>query len=571
LFLPFSFLNSFLNSDLVNQFLPIIKRQELGPLTETAVPRFIPTLAAHALAENSVRQHARSENIPGFHCKGLHREREYAEAARVLSYERARNSPKAGGAQAWNKRGDHSMTNIEIANVGQTRRDRAIVMGGSMAGLAAARVLSDHFREVILVERDQFGALGEHRRGVPQGRHTHGLLAGGLRALEGFFPRIFEEARRAGGLGVDLTRDAYWCFEGGEYLRFASDLEGLLISRPLLEGIIRERVRRIPNVHFWDGCQVEGFVSSDDNRRITGIQIGSDVAAGPLVADLVVDATGRGSRSPIWLEAIGYRPPTEDRIEVNMAYATCHFVRTPDHLNGASFASIPATPNNKRGGVIVAQEGNRWIVTLSARSGETVPTGLESFIEFSRKLPAPHIYGVISCADAIGEPHSARFPASVRRRYEHMNRFPEGFLVVGDAICSFNPVYGQGMTVAVLEAVELDKALRVRSRKLARSFFSRAAKIVDSPWRMAAGNDLRMPDVPGKRTVMDHVLHWYFGKLNMAAGHDRAAVLAFQKARNLLAPLQSLLKPALLGKALSAAISSRQVTRASARAAQQAA
>jgi hypothetical protein len=254
-----------------------------------------------------------------------------------------------------------------------------------------------------------------------------------------------------------------------------------------------------------------------------------------------------------------------------MAYATCHFVRAPDHLNGASFASIPATPNNKRGGVIVAQEGNRWIVTLSARSGETVPTDLEPFIEFAKTLSAPHIYSVISCANAIGKPHSARFPASVRRRYEQMNRFPEGFLVVGDAICSFNPVYGQGMTVAVLEAVELDKALRVRSRKLARSFFSRAAKIVDSPWRMAAGNDLRMPDVPGKRTLMDHVLHWYFGKLNMAAGHDRAAVLAFQNARNLLAPPQSLLKPALLGKALSAAISSRQVTRASARAAQQAA
>jgi 2-polyprenyl-6-methoxyphenol hydroxylase-like FAD-dependent oxidoreductase len=149
------------------------------------------------------------------------------------------------------------MTNTVTASVGKTGRDRAIVMGGSIAGLAAARVLSDHFREVILVERDRFGAEGEHRRGVPQARHTHGLLAGGLRALEGFFPGFFEEGQRAGGLRVDLTRDGYWCFEGGEYVRFASDLEGLLISRPLLEGIIRERVRGIPNVHLWDGCQVE--------------------------------------------------------------------------------------------------------------------------------------------------------------------------------------------------------------------------------------------------------------------------------------------------------------------------
>jgi 2-polyprenyl-6-methoxyphenol hydroxylase-like FAD-dependent oxidoreductase len=461
------------------------------------------------------------------------------------------------------------MTNTEIAGVEQKGRDRAIVMGGSMAGLAAARVLSDHFREVILVERDRFGAVGEHRRGVPQGRHTHGLLASGLRALEGFFPGLFEEARRAGGLGVDLTRDAYWCFEGGEYVRFASDLEGLLISRPLLEGIIRERVRWIRNVHFWDGCQVQGLISSPDNRRITGIQVNGEMAARPVAADLVIDATGRGSHSPTWLEAIGYRKPEEDRIEVNMAYATCHFLRIPDHLNGASLASIPATPNNRRGGIIVAQEGDRWVVTLSARSGETVPTDLRQFIELAKTLPAPYIYNVISRAQAIGEPQAARFPASVRRRYEQMNRFPEGFLVLGDAICSFNPVYGQGMSVAVLEAVELDKALREGPRKLAGRFFARAAKIVDAPWSMAAGNDLRMPDVPGKRTVMGRFLHWYLAKLNMAARYDMSAVIAFQKAKNLLAPPQSLLKPQLMARVLAAAFSLRPMTRASAKSAEQ--
>src|SRR5215469_4891039 len=413
--------------------------------------------------------------------------------------------------------------NTLSASVGQTGRGRAIVMGGSIAGLTAARVLSDHFREVILVERDQFGAVGEHRRGVPQGRHTHGLLAGGLRALEGFFPGFFNEARRAGGLGVDLTRDAYWCFEGGEYLRFGSDLQGLLISRPLLEGIVRQRVRRIPNVHFWDGCQVQGLISSCDNRRITGIKVISETAARPVLADLVVDATGRGSHSAVWLESIGYRKPKEDRIEVNVAYTTCHFHRAPDHLDGASLASIPATPDNKHGGIILAQEGNRWVVTLSARSGEAVPTDLKSFIEFARTLAAPYIYNVISRSEAIGKPQAARFPASVRRRYERMNRFPEGFLVLGDAIYSFNPVYGQGMTVAVLEASELDKDLRERPRKLARSFFARAAKIVDAPWSMAAGNDLRMPDVPGKRTLAGRFLHWYLGKLNMAAKYDMSA------------------------------------------------
>ena len=150
-----------------------------------------------------------------------------------------------------------------------------------------------------------------------------------------------------------------------------------------------------------------------------------------------------------------------------------------------------------------------------------------------------------------------------------MNRFPQGFLVLGDAICSFNPVYGQGMTVAVLEAIELDKALREGPRRLAQRFFFRVAKIVDAPWSMAAGNDLRMPDVPGKRTVIGRCLRWYLAKLNMAARYDRTAVMAFQKARNLLAPPQSLLKPSLMARVLSAAVSLRPMTRASAKSAEQ--
>src|SRR5215471_777546 len=138
------------------------------------------------------------------------------------------------------------------------RRERAVVMGGSMAGLTAARVLSDHYREVILVERDFFGPVGEHRRGVPQGRHAHGLLASGLRTLKSFFPGLLQEAINGGALRIDLIRDAHYCLEGGEHVRFESGLDTLLISRPLLEGLVRDRVRRLANVHFWEGSQVIG-------------------------------------------------------------------------------------------------------------------------------------------------------------------------------------------------------------------------------------------------------------------------------------------------------------------------
>jgi flavin-dependent dehydrogenase len=433
------------------------------------------------------------------------------------------------------------------ANGGGTRRqNRAIVMGGSMAGLAAARVLSDHYNEVILVERDRFGAVGEHRRGVPQGRHAHGLLASGLYTLEGFFPGLIQEAVNGGALLIDTIRDGHFCFERGEHARFESGLDGLLISRPFLEGLVRERVRRLTNVHFREGCQVIGLVPTPDKGRVTGIRTNSEM----LPADLVIDATGRGSHSPVWLETMGYGRPMEERIEINLAYATRRFRRSPDDLKGASLAVIPATPDGGKGGVMVAQEGDSWIVSLNAYCGASAPTELGAYIEFAKALPAPYIYDVISRAEPIGEAQAARIPASFRRRYERMGRFPEGYLVLGDAVCSFNPAYGQGMSVAALEAAELNRALRLGSANLARRFFAQTAKIVDVPWSIAAGNDLRISEVVGSRTPMVRFLNWYIAKLHVGARDDSSLAMAFQNVASLLAPPSSLLKPSVIARVL---------------------
>ena len=439
------------------------------------------------------------------------------------------------------------MNDKRRSNEGRTKGgDRAIVMGGSMAGLAAARVLSDHYREVVLVERDRFGGVGEHRRGVPQGRHTHGLLASGLRTLEGFFPGLIEEAVNSGAPLIDTIRDAHFCFERGEHARFASGLEGLLISRPLLEGLVRERVRRLTNVHFREGSQVIGLHAIPDKGRVTGIRTSAETLTG----DLVVDATGRGSHSPVWLEAMGYGKPLEERIEINLAYSTRRFRRSPHHLRGASLVVIAATPGGGKGGVMVAQEGDSWIVSLNAYCGATAPTELGAFIEFAKALPASYIYDVISQAEPIGEAQAARIPASVRRRYERMGRFPDGYLVLGDAVCSFNPAYGQGMSVAALEAAELNKALRLGSANLAPRFFARIAKIVDVPWSIAAGNDLRMSQVVGSRTPMVRFLNWYVARLHVGARDDSSLAMAFQKAASLLAGPSSLLRPSVIARVL---------------------
>jgi len=421
-------------------------------------------------------------------------------------------------------------------------------MGGGMAGLAAARVLSDHYREVMLVEQDRFENAVEHRRGIPQSRHAHGLLASGRNTLERFFPEVFEELMSVGAVNFCITRDAYWCFNGGEHVRFESDLPGVLVSRPLIEGIIRERVRKIPNVCLRDGCQIEGLTATLDNNCVTGINVYGDT----IQADLVVDTTGRPSRSQKWLESMGYGRLEEERIEVNIAYATRQFRRLPDHLNGALLASIPATPECRRGGILLAQEGDIWTVTMSSYGGR-IPTELPEFIEFAKTLPASYIYDVVSQAEPIGQARSARFPASVRCRYEYMRRFPEGYLVLGDAISSFNPVYGQGMSVAALEAVELDKALRRGSKNLAQRFFAQAAKVVDSPWRMAAGNDLRMPGVAGPKSSMARLFNWYVSELHISARTDSCMAMAFQNVTNLLAPPQSLLRPRIAVRVLSQA------------------
>lgn len=424
-------------------------------------------------------------------------------------------------------------------------RNRAIVIGGSMAGLAAARVLSDHYSEVILVERDHLEEIPGHRRGVPQGRHTHGLLASGRSIWESFFPRLFDDVLSAGGVKADISRDAHWCFEGGEHVRFESGLDAVLVSRPLLEGMVRERVRDLSNVLFWDGCQVNGLVANADKSRVIGITSED----GTLLADLVVDATGRGSRSPRWLEALGYEAPEQERIEVNIGYATRHFRRTRYHLKGALLASIAAIPETGRSGIILAQEGNRWTVSLNSYGGQ-VPTELSAFREFARTLPASYIYDVISQAEPIGEAQSAHFLANVRNRYETMNRFPEGYLVLGDAICSFNPVYGQGMSVAAMEAVELGRALRVGPTNLARRFFAQAAKVIDTAWSTAAGNDLRMPGVDGPKTLLSRFLNWYMAELHVSAQSDTELAMAFQNVTNLLAPPQSLLRPRLTARVL---------------------
>jgi 2-polyprenyl-6-methoxyphenol hydroxylase-like FAD-dependent oxidoreductase len=431
---------------------------------------------------------------------------------------------------------------------------RAVVIGGSMAGLLAARVLADYFSEVTILERDSLPSLPEQRRGVPQGRHAHGIMASGREVLEALFPGISGELIGSGAVSADIVRDSRWFLEGACLRRFSSGLQGVLASRPLLEHTVRERVRRLPNVRLIQDCTVGEIVTTEDRKRVVGVK----TPHGFFPADLVIDAAGRASRCPQWLKMIGFDAPAEDRIEIGLGYTTRWFRREPHHLDGDVAAIAPATPDRKRGGVMLAQEGDQWIVTLTTHFQNPAPADLDGFIEFTRTLPARFIYEVIRDAEPVGEAATARFPASIWRRYDKLERFPDGYLVFGDSICSFNPRYGQGMSVAALQAVELQKTLAGGSLNLAFRFFAAAARVIEVAWRIAAGSDLQMPEAQGQRSLGSLVMSWYMTRLLKAAHHDSRVALTFYRVTNLVAPPKSLLRPAIALRVLLRGISHKK-------------
>src|SRR5215217_1058434 len=427
--------------------------------------------------------------------------------------------------------------------------DHAVVLGASMAGLTAAGVLADAYRRVTVVDRDLLPTPGVQRRGVPQGRHAHGLLARGREVLEELFPSVTDELVAQGALYGDIQLHGRWYNEGVRLQQAPSGLNSLSVSRPLLEGHVRQRLAAVPNVSIVDRCDVAGLVATPDRRRVTGVRTLPRGTGGPeqvLEADLVVDATGRGSHSPAWLADLGYEPPEEDTVRPRATYASAVYRRRPaEHLDGDRVVIIAATHATRRGAAMLAMEDDRWIVTLFGYLGERPPTDPDGFRAWAATLAAPDVHEVISSAELLQAPVPAHFPASVRLRYERLDRFPEGYAITGDAVCSFNPIYGQGMTVAALEALALRDCLRDGAGQLGQRFFRSAAKLVDTPWGIAVGADLRFPEVEGPRTPKVRMVNAYLARLHVAAGRDPVLGRAFLRVVNLIDPPERLMSPEL--------------------------
>jgi 2-polyprenyl-6-methoxyphenol hydroxylase-like FAD-dependent oxidoreductase len=424
----------------------------------------------------------------------------------------------------------------------------AIVIGAGMGGLLAARALSEFYASVTVLERDAFPASDVPRKGVPQGRHAHGLLARGREVIEEFFPGWTDEVVAAGGRRGDMAGEVGWIGHGVALTSTSSELIGPLASRPVLEGHLRRRLLALPNVRAIENCAVQGLVATSDNAAIQGVRV--KVGGGEeqvLLADLVLDASGRGSSSAAWIEGLGYARPEEERIEIGMGYTTRVYRRHAGDLGGKLALLVAGCGSNWRNGALLFQGEDRWIVSIGGYFGDHAPENEQMFAAYARSLPTSDFYDIVSRGEPLTDFVRYRYPANLRRRYERLTRFPKNYLVFGDAICSLNPVYGQGMTVSAQEALLLRDCLQAAGdADLARRFFKAVQSVVDVPWQIAIGNDLQHPQFKGQRGAMVKFINWYVSKLHIAASSDRKLVKTFLDIANLKARPERMLSPAIV-------------------------
>ena len=434
-------------------------------------------------------------------------------------------------------------------------RDRAVVLGGSIAGLLAARVLAETHHEVVIVDRDHLGPEAGLRRGTPQARHLHGLLARGQETLEDLLPGLTDELVAAGAPVGDMLGNTRLCFGGHRFRQGVSGLTAVCVSRPTLEAVIRRRVLALPAVHVLGGRDVVGLTSSRDGCLVTGARVigrADGSAEEQLEGDLVVDATGRGSRLPIWLEALGCPPPPQERVDVGVGYASRRYRLRPGALGTDLVLLSAPTPGRPRGGGLSLIEGDQCQVTLMGVLGDHPPIDPDGFEGFAADLALPDVHDVLQHAEPLDEPSAFRYPSSIRHRYDRLTQFPDGLVVLGDAVCTLNPIYGQGMTVAALEAAALRRHLS-RGRSLRpRGYMRDVGRISGVAWAMALGADLSFPEVEGRRTAANRMLSRYVGKLQAGAVHDPRLGRAFLRATSLVDPPPALLRPSVLLRTITA-------------------
>jgi 2-polyprenyl-6-methoxyphenol hydroxylase-like FAD-dependent oxidoreductase len=424
--------------------------------------------------------------------------------------------------------------------------ERAVVIGGSIAGLITARVLAEHFEQVVVLERDHIAEERAVHKSIPQGNHLHVLLLGGQQVLSRLYPGFTDRLHRLGAVRLRMGKDnAVLTPDGKAYslggaVREPRDLgiDFYCQSRGLLEYCVRQCTRELANISFRSDCAVRGLI--DSNKRVSGVIYQHDGGSHTIKSDLVVDAGGRGSHAPRWLREFGFSAPEETAIGIDFAYTSAKY-RIPNWSEPERLLSLRAPgPKDPKIGLIEEIEGNVFHLSLGGRFGDYPPADEQGFLAFAKSMRSSKLYDLIKDAQRVTDITTYRFPTSLRRHYERMATFPERLLVVGDAIASFNPIYGQGMSSAALQIEALQNLLNERPQGtapldgLAPLFFARAATIVDAPWTLAANADFAYPRTTGERPPDLEQRAQYFMALEALCAEDVQVHILVSKVINLV-------------------------------------
>lgn len=448
-------------------------------------------------------------------------------------------------------------------NTKTNRARRVVVIGGSMAGLLSAKVLSKHFDRVTVIERDSFPDSAEPRTGTPQARHVHVLLARGMRSLEAFFPGLRADMLAEGALEIKGGSDIAWLNPAGWGVTFTSSVKALSFSRSLLDWVVRRHLSAIPNIEFLENREVTELLINESGDCLTGVAFrnrsGDAQDEEWRASDLIVDASGRASKTPHWLAALGCGRPAETVVNAHLGYAS-RVYQIPDNFE-ADWKGIfvqAAPPKHCRGGLLFPIEGNRWLVTLVGGDRDYPSNDEDGFLQFARSLRSSIIYDAIKSAEPLTPIAVHRGTENRRRHYEQMSRLPDGLVVVGDGACAFNPVYGQGMTTSALGAELLDRCLEEQLRRngmdltgLGRRFQQELAKVNADPWMLSTGEDYRYLNAEGGApNRLNRFMHRYVDQIQQLITYHPGVRQSFLEVQGMLKPPQALFAPGIVIRVL---------------------
>jgi 2-polyprenyl-6-methoxyphenol hydroxylase-like FAD-dependent oxidoreductase len=438
------------------------------------------------------------------------------------------------------------------------------VIGGSIGGMLAARVLADHFDKVTIVERDYFPPGSENRPGVPQARHLHFFLKRGLAVMDELYPGVRPDLLAAGGHLVDQGDDFRILYRSGWSPKKRIGLEMITFTRPLLESTMRRHASANPKIRFIEGFEVAGLVADESGTGVGGVRLvprkrTDETEEQILNADLVVDSSGRMSPAPQWLQELGYEAPEDTVVDAFWGYATRIYEPPPNFKEDWKILLLMnRPPYQPRAGIIQPIEGNRWLVTIAGVMHDFPPTDEEGFLQFAKSLSSPELFKTIEHAKPLSRISGYRKTENRLRGYHDLSRMPKGFVALGDSVCGTNPVYGLGMTLTALEALELRKALNASNggRTLDALKFQKAvAKLTAGPWALCTGEDLRWPATKGGQiNAQVKFMHWYLEHVFQLIPENPEVYRRFQEVNHMLKGPEALFHPAVLGPVLRRAL-----------------